>query len=255
MNRFTVAAIAAAGFAIAGSASAAVNLITNGSFEAAGTTGHNAIQFPWQYTTTDPTNSSPATIIQYNEPTGTPYPVSAFGESIPTNNAPTGSPDAAGNFAAYFVADNAKETLSQSVTLDTGIYTVGFSAYVPLNGFGNPFNATFDGDILDNPVASFSVDGSTPGKWETFSQTIDITTAGVYTATFSFDSRVPPGTQPVGNPPFPGGDVVIDQVFVVKGDVTGGGVPEPASWALMILGFGGAGAALRSQRRRQAVAA
>jgi hypothetical protein len=31
-----------------------------------------------------------------------------------------------------------------------------------------------------------------------------------------------------------------------------GGVPEPASWALMILGFGGAGAALRGQRRRQA---
>jgi hypothetical protein len=34
-----------------------------------------------------------------------------------------------------------------------------------------------------------------------------------------------------------------------------GGVPEPASWALMILGFGGAGAVLRGQRRRQAVAA
>jgi hypothetical protein len=35
---------------------------------------------------------------------------------------------------------------------------------------------------------------------------------------------------------------------------TTGGVPEPASWALMIVGFGGAGAALRGQRRRQAVA-
>jgi hypothetical protein len=34
-----------------------------------------------------------------------------------------------------------------------------------------------------------------------------------------------------------------------------GGVPEPASWALMILGFGGAGAALRGQRRRQAACA
>ena len=37
--------------------------------------------------------------------------------------------------------------------------------------------------------------------------------------------------------------------------VSGGGVPEPASWALMILGFGGAGAALRGQRRRHAAAA
>ena len=38
-------------------------------------------------------------------------------------------------------------------------------------------------------------------------------------------------------------------------DKLAGGVPEPASWALMILGFGGAGAALRGQRRRQAAAA
>lgn len=30
---------------------------------------------------------------------------------------------------------------------------------------------------------------------------------------------------------------------------TGGGVPEPASWALMIAGFGGVGAVLRSRRR------
>jgi hypothetical protein len=34
-----------------------------------------------------------------------------------------------------------------------------------------------------------------------------------------------------------------------------GGVPEPASWALMIVGFGGAGAVLRGQRRRQAATA
>lgn len=32
------------------------------------------------------------------------------------------------------------------------------------------------------------------------------------------------------------------------------GVPEPAAWALMLLGFAGLGASLRSARRRQAVA-
>jgi hypothetical protein len=34
-----------------------------------------------------------------------------------------------------------------------------------------------------------------------------------------------------------------------------GGVPEPASWSLMILGFGGLGAMLRTNRRRMALAA
>jgi len=36
---------------------------------------------------------------------------------------------------------------------------------------------------------------------------------------------------------------------------SGGGVPEPDAWALMILGFGGVGAVLRSTRRRAAALA
>ena len=39
------------------------------------------------------------------------------------------------------------------------------------------------------------------------------------------------------------------EVSEVAGIVAG--VPEPASWALMILGIGATGAALRNQRRRQ----
>ena len=38
-------------------------------------------------------------------------------------------------------------------------------------------------------------------------------------------------------------------------DRLGGGVPEPASWAMMLVGFGGMGALLRSRRTRAALAA
>ncbi len=37
-------------------------------------------------------------------------------------------------------------------------------------------------------------------------------------------------------------------------NVAGGAVPEPASWALMLVGFGSAGAALRGSRRQRAIA-
>ena len=34
--------------------------------------------------------------------------------------------------------------------------------------------------------------------------------------------------------------------------VRNGGVPEPAAWAMMLLGFGGVGATVRARRVRQA---
>lgn len=48
-----------------------------------------------------------------------------------------------------------------------------------------------------------------------------------------------------------GNDFGVDNITVSTGTI---GVPEPASWALMIVGFGGVGASLRN-RRRTAVAA
>jgi hypothetical protein len=55
------------------------------------------------------------------------------------------------------------------------------------------------------------------------------------------------------------GDEAVDTGLAFSGITVGGnpvgtGVPEPAAWALMLAGFGGVGAAMRSARRKAAVA-
>lgn len=224
--KFYAFAAAAAALAVAGSANAAVNLVTNGSFEA-GT-------FAWTYSGSGADvgpGGHPATIISYNNNLG--YPAGAFGELIPPDNSVSGSPDPVGTHAAYFVADASTETLSQDVFLDVGVYTIGFSVYIPRNGFNNSGNASFVGKVAGQTLASFDVDSSAPGVWKSYSGIANITTAGVYTTAFEFSSG-----------PRPAGDFVIDRAYIVAGDA----VPEPATWGLMILGFGGAGAMLRRRR-------
>jgi hypothetical protein len=215
-----------AALALAGSAQAATNLIVNGSFEDEGF-------FAWNYTGVG-AEDAPAVIIPYNSSAG--YPTGAFGEPIPPDDSISGSPDVVGNQAAYFVADGATETLSQTVFLDPGLYTIGFSVYVPFNGFANAGNATFNGTVAGQSLANFTVDASTPGQWVHYSGVANILTGGDYLTSFAFNSAQGAA-----------GDFVVDRVYIVAGDV----VPEPGTWALMILGFGSAGAALRMRRRKR----
>ena len=220
----------AAGTALAGQASAAVNLLNNGSFETGDFSG-------WSYVGVTP-NGFPAAVLNYNSASA--YPTGAFGEAIPPDDTSSPSPDAVGDHAAYFVADGATETLSQSVFLAAGQYTIGFSVYVPLNGFGNPGNATFTGSVAGVNLANFTVDASTPQQWMHFAGVANIAADGFYDTSFLYKSA--PGAA---------GDFVVDRAYIVAGDVTGG-IPEPGTWGLMILGFGGAGAMLRMSRRRTA---
>ncbi|TAJ68652.1 MAG: PEP-CTERM sorting domain-containing protein [Phenylobacterium sp.] len=201
----------------------------NGSFE----TG----TLDWVYSGVgDDVPGHKATIIDYNSGAG--YPTGAFGEPIPFDDSASPSPDAVGSHAAYFVADHSTETLSQTVSLDVGLYTIGFSVYVPFNGFNNSGNATFTGTVAGVNLANFTVDGTTPGVWKHYAGVANITVAGDYLTSFTYDSGLAPA-----------GDFVVDRAYIVAGNV----VPEPSTWALMITGFGGAGAMLR--RRRQAAVA
>jgi PEP-CTERM motif len=89
-----------------------------------------------------------------NNGSGASYPVStvtyavlpgAFGEVIPADSlAANLSPDAVGTQAAYFVDDEATQTLSQTFVVDTaGSYNLGLSFYVPANGAANPGDVQF----------------------------------------------------------------------------------------------------------------
>lgn len=223
MKRSALAAVAALALT-AGSAHSATNLLTNGSFEAENF-------FGWTYAGATP-QGSPAVVIPYGS--NASYPNGAFGEMIPVDNAVSASPDAAGDFAAYFVADAATETLSQTLNLAPGLYTIGFSVYVPFNGFNNANNAAFTGTVAGVNLANFTVDGSTPGVWKAFAGVANIVSAGNYLTAFTYNSGA-----------FPAGDFVVDRVYVVAGNA----VPEPATWAMMIGGFGMVGAAFRRRER------
>jgi hypothetical protein len=247
----TILAAAAFAVAIAAPASAATNLIVNGSFEA-GLRGTGAVP-GWTKTNTPdnlPAQDQPASVISYNNTN--PYPLGAYGELVTPDNAVSQSPDAVGTQAAYFVGDfSVNETWSQLTYLGVGNYKVGFSYYLTANGLANPKNASLAATILGIPVANTMITGSSVAKtWFYASGVAQITVAGHYQTSLVFNSNGRPAK-----------DVVVDRVFgmrtsdpadvIIPGDPST--VPEPRSWALMLLGFAMMGMSFR--RRNSAVAA
>lgn len=239
--------VGAVALAAASPAFAVTNLIKNGSFEVAGTTGAGAFA---NWTKTNPAPDAPASVIIYNSTAD--YPNSAFGEAVtPDNVAGSGSPDAVGNYGAYFVGDFASnEAISQLTYLTPGNYRIGFSYYLTANGLANIGNSSFDGTIIGVQVASTAITGaSTAQVWQYASGVASISLAGYYNTSFVFNSNTNPSK-----------DIVIDRVFAVAtndpADVvippTPTFVPEPGTWALLVVGFGMIGATMR---RRKAVAA
>jgi hypothetical protein len=224
-------ASAALALTIAATPAMSQNLVTNGSFES-GFSG---------FTLGNTGGGTAPVVIRYNQTSG--YPTGAFGEAIPTDTATSLSPDAVGNFVAYFSSDTANpDSLTQAVNLTSGIiYNVGFDYYVPQNGYNNPFDATLSFLVNGVAVGSALTTGSptsstTPGVWRTFNTSFTATSSGSQTLTFQFRGL---GTTAA--------DFAIDRVYAVAA------VPEPASWALMIGGFGMVGAGLRRRRAKTTV--
>jgi len=120
------------------------------------------------------------------------------------------------------------------------IYNVSFLLWGdnrPAQGY--VLGADVDGGSAYSVAGVDGLPGSNPGTTYSFNFT-----AASISQTLNFYHIVVPGSE---------ASPIIDNIVVSTVDATPViGVPEPASWALMLLGFGGLGAMLR--RRRAALA-
>ncbi len=158
-----------------------------------------------------------------------------------------GVPDGVSPDGPHFVAldgdVNARGNLSQTVNgLVVGqTYTLSFdwavSQFADRDGQTTEQmeyslgGVTFDTDVITNPSHDFQ-------GWMTVTQTFTATSGSELLNFLSI------GT-PTGLPPV----ALLDGV-----SLTGPGVPEPAIWSMMLIGFGGLGALIRRRRQAQVAA-
>ena len=238
-NRLCGAALAAVLLVLPGApALAGVNLVSDGTFPAGSFAG-------WTYVSS--ANVTSQAVVIKTDGVGRSYPTGAYGQAIPNDTLTSGSPDLSAGYAAYFSTDTGSQTLSQTLSLTAGRYSIGFDVFVPSNGYNNRNDATFTGSIAGTALfssASVATIGTTDGvnKWVTVQSVADVLTAGIYTVDFTFAGTASPAK-----------DILVNRVFVTGSAIFVGGagaasVPEPGALALLA----GATALLAGLRRRAA---
>ena len=239
MKKFLAIAGVSAGLLFATTASAAVNLVINGDFETA-IADPSAPGFDTEYSFRDGSSnlSSDPAHSMYDEGTWTignnPHDVHDL-----WIDQDLGAPDNHVLILNGKVDGLPSEAWSQTFNVTAGEYTYGFDV-VNLYGGSGFSNINFD----------YSIDGGA-----TFIHLAHVLTSSASAGVFQHKHgsfTVGDGTLRVSLRNTLGGaggnDFGIDNISVAA-------VPEPASWLMMIMGFGGLGAVLRSNRRRAIAAA
>ena len=232
-----------AGAVLAGQAIAGTNLIQNGDFEAGNTgftSGYSYVAQQGYY-------------ALWGEGT---YTVGANSDLYHGLWANVGNHTPGGN--NYMIINGAPSTdtvVWKSTVMNLGPGTYNFSAYVTdicCNSFFNGFDAlpqlSFTAASADTTPVNFMLSSSTlspdaPGVWYEFTGSFTLASGMTgYVSLANADGA------------YSGNDFGIDDITLTRSsgdnqDIRPA-VPEPASWAMMVGGFGLVGAALRRRQRK-----
>jgi hypothetical protein len=244
-----------AGLVVLATPTLAANILLNGSFETNGGNGQLAYNTTLSGWSVPALNGSYAfvynaggggtsgTTADNGGATGQYGNVSIWGPGNGSSNGLTLSPDG----GAFVASDPAFQNgaITQTVTLVAGnSYTISFDwAAAQQLGFNGPSDAGWTVSVggatlgtVDASIASHGFSG-----WQTQSYTFKATSASEVVSFLGYCNPQDPGCASAV-PPF----ALLDGVSV-------NGVPEPSTWAMMVLGFAGLGYAGFRSRRRTAI--